>query len=158
MTPLPTVQSQSPVNKGGTANVMLILRQIPGFKETFDNQVIHFLKWNGFKSPTIHDFEDTSAQLSLCIYRYHITLGDKRRLPIIFNLFSHNLTWSIYNLKKTRISFDMRDIVFKGQIISECPYEIIVYPKIATKKFLRFLPWPLRRGQIKKIKALYYTN
>ena len=46
----------------------------------------------------------------------------------------------------------------KGQIISECPYEIIVYPKIATKKFPRFLPWPLRRGQIKKIKALYYTN
>ena len=38
----------------------------------------------------------------------------------------------------------------KGQIISECPYEIIVYPKIATKKFPRFLPWPLRRGQIKK--------
>ena len=28
----------------------------------------------------------------------------------------------------------------KGQIISECPYEIIVYPKIATKKFPRFLP------------------
>ena len=46
----------------------------------------------------------------------------------------------------------------KGQIISECPYEIIVYPKIATKKFPRFLPWPLRRDQIKKIKALYYTN
>ena len=46
----------------------------------------------------------------------------------------------------------------KGQIISECPYEIIVYPKIATKKFPRFLPKPLRRGQIKKIKALYYTN
>ena len=46
----------------------------------------------------------------------------------------------------------------KGQIISECPYEIIVCPKIATKKFLRFLPWPLKRGQIKKIKALYYTN
>ena len=29
--------------------------------------------------------------------------------------------------------------VHKGQIISECPYEIIVYPKIATKKFPRFL-------------------
>ena len=50
------------------------------------------------------------------------------------------------------------DATSKGQIISECPYEIIVYPKIATKKFPRFLPWPLRRGQIKKIKALYYTN
>ena len=47
---------------------------------------------------------------------------------------------------------------FKGQIISECPYEIIVYPKRPTKKFPRFLPQPLRRGQIKKINAPYYTN
>ena len=46
----------------------------------------------------------------------------------------------------------------KGQIMLECPYEKNVYPKIATKKFPRFLSWPLRRGQIKKIKALYYTN
>ena len=47
----------------------------------------------------------------------------------------------------------------KGQIISECPYEIIVYPKIATKKFLRFLPWPLRRGQIKNfIKPIMLNN
>ena len=37
----------------------------------------------------------------------------------------------------------------KGQIISKCPYEIIVYPKIATKKFLR----SLRKGQIKKNKG-----
>ena len=28
----------------------------------------------------------------------------------------------------------------KGQIISECPYEIIVCPKISTKKIPRFLP------------------
>ena len=28
----------------------------------------------------------------------------------------------------------------KGKIISECPYEKIVCPKIATKKFPRFLP------------------
>ena len=31
-------------------------------------------------------------------------------------------------------------IVPKGQIISKCPYAIIVYPKIETKKFPRFLP------------------
>ena len=30
--------------------------------------------------------------------------------------------------------------IFKGQIISECPYEIIVWTKILTKKFPRFLP------------------
>ena len=47
----------------------------------------------------------------------------------------------------------------KGQIISECPYEIIVYPKIATKKFPRFLPWPLRRGQTKNfIKPIMLNN
>ena len=45
------------------------------------------------------------------------------------------------------------------KIISECPYEIIVSPKIATKKFLRFLPWPLRRGQIKNfIKPIMLNN
>ena len=32
------------------------------------------------------------------------------------------------------------EISIKGQIISECPFEIIVCPKIATKKFPRFLP------------------
>ena len=36
-------------------------------------------------------------------------------------------------------STDVFVITSKGQIISECPYEIIVYPKIATKKFPRFL-------------------
>ena len=47
----------------------------------------------------------------------------------------------------------------KGQIISECPYEKIVYPKIATKKFPRFLSWPLRRGQIKNfIKPIMLNN
>ena len=54
--------------------------------------------------------------------------------------------------------FYLKFLATKGQIILECPYEKNVYPKIATKKFPRFLSWPLRRGQIKKIKALYYTN
>ena len=54
------------------------------------------------------------------------------------------------------INVDIR--IPKGQMISECPYEIIVCPKIETKKFPRFLPYHIRRGQIKKIKAPYYTN
>ena len=32
------------------------------------------------------------------------------------------------------------EVSTKGQIISECPYEIIVLTKIPTKKFPRFLP------------------
>ena len=34
---------------------------------------------------------------------------------------------------------ESRKFIFKGQIISECPYEKIVCPKIATKIFPRFL-------------------
>ena len=30
--------------------------------------------------------------------------------------------------------------ISKGQIISECPYEIIVWTKIPMKKYPRFLP------------------
>ena len=53
----------------------------------------------------------------------------------------------------------LRDQPFKGQIISECPYEKIVCPKIATKKFPKFLPWPLRRGQTKNfIKPIMLNN
>ena len=36
----------------------------------------------------------------------------------------------------------------KGQIISECPYEIIVYPKFATKKFPRFLSWKFTTSRL----------
>ena len=32
------------------------------------------------------------------------------------------------------VSKETTDVTVKGQIISECSYEIIVYPKIATKK------------------------
>ena len=38
------------------------------------------------------------------------------------------------------LDLDLNLDAVKGQIISECPYEIIVCPKIATKKFPRFLP------------------
>ena len=42
----------------------------------------------------------------------------------------------------------------KGQLISKCLLEKIVWTKIATKKFDNFCPG----GQIKKIKALSYIN
>ena len=81
------------------------------------------------------------------------------------------LILKIRNLKKFSICYLLQSLDskflssmhnfkdFKGQIISECPYEIFVYPKIATKKFPRFLPWPLRRGQIKNfIKPIKLNN
>ena len=46
----------------------------------------------------------------------------------------------------------------KGQLISKCPFGVIVWTKIPTKKFPGFLPYPLKSGQIKKIRALYTTS
>ena len=74
------------------------------------------------------------------------------------NLVRPEKTKKLINKILSRIMHSRQIMYTKGQIISECPYEIIVSPIRATKKFPRFLPWPLRRGQIKKIKALYYTN
>ena len=56
----------------------------------------------------------------------------------------------IFEYTKMILSIHKKLSMLKGQIISECPYEIIVWTKIPTKKLPRFLPKPLRRGQIKK--------
>ena len=44
----------------------------------------------------------------------------------------------------------------KGQLISKCLFAAIVSTKNPTNSFKEFLT--LKRGQIKKIKALYFTN
>ena len=47
---------------------------------------------------------------------------------------------SVNGIRSVSFWFSLLLVLSKGQIISECPYEIIVYPKIAMKKFPRFLP------------------
>ena len=47
--------------------------------------------------------------------------------------------------------------VSKGQLISKGLFDVIIWTK-TEKKFQGFLPQPLKRGQIKKIKALYIDN
>ena len=44
--------------------------------------------------------------------------------------------------------------ITKGQLISKYPFGVIVWTKIATKKFDNFC----HGGQIKKIKSLYYIK
>ena len=53
--------------------------------------------------------------------------------------------------RRRSVSFIYLFAKAKGQIISECSYEMIISPKIPTKKFPRFLPYSLRRGQIKNV-------
>ena len=57
------------------------------------------------------------------------------------NFFSHNVS-------PASLMFS------KGQIISKCLLGVIVWTKLATKKFDNFCP----AGQIKKIKTLYYIK
>ena len=49
-------------------------------------------------------------------------------------------------------------MVPKGQLISKCPFGVFKSPKKTTDFFQEFLPQPLKRGQIKKIRALYAAN
>ena len=39
----------------------------------------------------------------------------------------------------------------KGQLISKCPFRVIVWTKIPMNFFPGYLPQPLKRGQIKKV-------
>jgi hypothetical protein len=48
--------------------------------------------------------------------------------------------------------------IFKGQLISKRPFGVFKSPKTPTKFFPGFLPKPLKRGQIKKIGALYTAS
>ena len=52
---------------------------------------------------------------------------------------------------KTKIA---KSMPAKGQLISKCPFGVFKSSKKPTKFFPGFLPWPLKRGQIKKIKAI----
>ena len=45
----------------------------------------------------------------------------------------------------------------KGQLISECPFDVLNFPKKTTKKFDKFLPKNLKSGLINTIKALSYS-
>ena len=68
-------------------------------------------------------------------------LGDKELNVVSFQLLLSVLE---YQTAVMRRDFETADRVLptipKGQIISECPYEIIVSPIRPTKKFPMFLP------------------
>ena len=51
-----------------------------------------------------------------------------------------------------------KNIHSKGQFILKCPFGVYKSPKNPTKFFPGFLPQPLKRCQIKKIRALFTAN
>ena len=62
--------------------------------------------------------------------------------------------WIPFRKEILSLTFGSFIVQPKGQLISKCPFGVIVWTKLATKKFDNFCPG----GQIKKIKALYYSN
>ena len=49
-------------------------------------------------------------------------------------------------------------VLAKGQLISKGLFKVFICTKKRMKMLFVFLPLPLKRGQIKKIRALYATN
>ena len=59
----------------------------------------------------------------------------------------------MYSEKTTKFKeISLTDLILlsKGQLISKCSFGVIIWTKIQTKIFPEFLPYPLKRGQIKK--------
>ena len=55
----------------------------------------------------------------------------------------------VHCAKKILMTFQYFKFSFtKGQLISKCPFGVIVSTKITTKKFANFCPRNLKRGQI----------
>ena len=52
----------------------------------------------------------------------------------------------------------MKETRTKGQLILKCPSDVFKSPKKPIKFFLGFPTYPKKRGQIKKIRALFTTN
>ena len=62
-----------------------------------------------------------------------------------------NLSYYALNSRSAWMSHMVICNVSKGQLISKCPFGVFKSPKKPTKCFPGFLPWPLKRGQIKKV-------
>ena len=100
----------------------------------------------GIRSPTILKLK---FRLNVAFWQIFLKLVMlwvfKYLLPSYANYyFSCKKSWNCWVLhkhfKNCVFRWKRKLIYIKGQIISECPYEIIVSPKIPTKKFPRFLP------------------
>ena len=63
-----------------------------------------------------------------------------------------------FSTKLSNFYVGVQNVVAKGQLISKCPFGVFKSCKKPTKFFPGFLPQPLKRGQIKKIRALYTTT
>ena len=91
---------------------------------------------------------------SRCVLRTR--MSQKELLIVGFtkaNKRSFNDSW----LKWTNIWTTYLPMSPKGQLISECLFDLLNFPK-NTEKFDKFLPKNLKSGQINKIKALFYNS
>ena len=126
--------------------------------------------------PTMSDFRP--IMLNLPTYLKSDVINGRSPFEIWSKIFGH-LDFKMQNLAtlvcKTWLEMIRNDFVFSGElslnsitkmeaseinsIISKCPLGVIVWTKIPTEKLPRFLPKPLRRGQIKNfIKPIMLNN
>ena len=106
-------------------------------------QILYRRSWSRGESPCrTSTWSSTAGRKST----WGTTVGRK--------LLGHWLAWILWSWRRPENKDCFRIFgASKGQLISKCLLEKIVWTKIATKKFDNFCPG----GQIKKIKALYNT-
>ena len=95
-------------------------------------------------------FSFTKFYSAIIVWQYIFALLCTVEIIITTGLF--------HKISSYEIHFDQKPICAKGQLLSKCPFVFFKSPKNPSKKFPGFLPYPLKRGKIKKIRALYITN
>ena len=102
--------------QGGSSVIWLV------FLGDFGTKICYFIRKNMAENGPL-------VFCTVLYSKYDEKLGNHERKNIEIVRLCSNLQYQVY--------LSLPDA--KGQIISECPYEIIVWTKIATKKFPRFL-------------------
>ena len=114
--------SMEDVNKNADR---LILKSVT-VKKIPDTVIKHYCVWYLFNCNSLY-FWAESRKICMGVFFSHFVL--------LLSIFPSKIMEE-WNNQLYEVWF----LQAKGQLISECPYEIIVCPKIATKKFLKFLP------------------
>ena len=98
-------------------------------------------------------FQQSSRALLVDIQLRTGNFLDSRKVPKpYYKIYSLNLKFPLCQKAVTYFIYMYCKVPStKGQLISKCPFGVIIWTKIPTNFFPGFLPQPLKRGQIKKV-------
>ena len=133
-------------------------------KDAFNEKVAFQNWWNLFLQPP--NFGSLPAPIAMALISDYVPNSQIHTLLHLLFHFSNYYAFTSpqfapKDLKELILLNDTHYMqianISKCQLISKCPFGVFKSPK-NQKNFFGFLPQPLKRGQIKKIRALYTAN